>query len=114
MGRLPRSPAESPRHLRHAKQELWDLGLLADQQARNGRRALALSLLDEALAAVQCTGERCWESMLYWRKGELLRHDDAPAEARAAFERAREVAAYQRARGIEQRASASLSRLTLS
>lgn len=83
-------------------------GLLAEQYARIGRLEEGLLLVDEALATVRETGERCWEADLYWRKGILLqqRHD---AQAVVAFEHALEIARRQGAQAIEHRVAASLA-----
>jgi predicted ATPase/transcriptional regulator with XRE-family HTH domain len=84
------------------------MGMLAEQYAQIGRLDGGLLLVDEALATVQQTGERCWEADLYWRKGVLLqqRHAD---KAVVAFEHAQEIARRQRARAIADRAAASLA-----
>ena len=86
------------------------LGLLAEQWGKLGRVERGLTLLAEALAAVQRTGERWCEAELYRRKGELLLHADA-GEAEVAFLRALAVARYQTAKPLELRAAASLARL---
>jgi predicted ATPase/transcriptional regulator with XRE-family HTH domain len=87
------------------------LGLLAEQYARGGRAQEGLSLLDEALAGVHATGERCWEADLYWRRGAILHHLQQAAEAGVAFEHALEIARSQGARAFEHRAAASLALL---
>ena len=88
----------------------WFIGLLAEQCARAGQVEKGLCLLNEALAAVQASGERCWEADLYWRRGLILqqRHD---AQAVETFQRALSVARDQGAKGIERRAAASLASL---
>ena len=47
-------------------------GLLAEALAEGGSTERALALLDEALEAVEKTGERFYEAELYRQKGELL------------------------------------------
>jgi predicted ATPase len=46
--------------------------LLAEVYGRGGEAEERLSILDEALAAVQKTGEHWWEAELYRLKGELV------------------------------------------
>ena len=84
--------------------------LLATHYARAGHLAQGLSLLDEALATVQATGERCWEAELYWLKGDLLHTQRGRGvEADVAFTNALGIARYQGAKAIELRAAASLA-----
>jgi len=70
-------------------------------------------MLDEALAAVQKTGERWWEAELYRLKGELILAASAEdsAEAEAYFQHAIDIARRQQAKSLELRAAMSLSRL---
>jgi predicted ATPase/DNA-binding XRE family transcriptional regulator len=88
----------------------WFVGLLAEQCARGGQVDKGLSLLQQALATVQASGERCWEADLYWRKGLVLQQR-LDARAVEAFERALSVAHDQGAKAIERRAAASLASL---
>jgi len=69
-------------------------------------------VLDEALALVHRTGERCYEAELYRLKGELLlaRLQDQ-REAETCFHHALAVARHQQAKSLELRAAMSLSRL---
>jgi predicted ATPase len=46
--------------------------LLAEVYGRGGEAEERLSILDEALAAVQKTGEHWWDAELYRLKGELV------------------------------------------
>jgi predicted ATPase len=69
--------------------------------------------LDEALTAVDKTGEHAWEAELHRLKGELLllRSAKNRHEAEPCFNRAIEVARGQSAKSLELRAVTSLSRL---
>jgi len=87
--------------------------LLAEVHAGIGDYDGALVVLDEALADLDVSGMRQWESELHRLKGEyvLLR---APAEAEAAarhIEQALAIAAAQKAGSLELRAAMSLARL---
>jgi predicted ATPase/class 3 adenylate cyclase len=96
--------------------------LLAEVSRRQGQAKAGLNVLDEALAAVQRTGERWWEAELHRLKGELLlaqahtrRRVKAighkAEEVEAYFHRALAIARYQQAKSLELRAAMSLSRL---
>jgi predicted ATPase len=89
------------------------LALLAEVYGRGGQAEEGLNVLDEALAAVQRTGERWCEAELYRRQGELVlaRSTGHDAEAEACFHRALDVARHQQAKSLELRAALSLSRL---
>jgi predicted ATPase len=89
------------------------LALLAEVYGRGGRAEEGLNVLDEALAAVQKTGERWCEAELYRRRGELLlaRSTEHDAEAEACFHYALDVARRQPAKSLELWAAVSLSRL---
>jgi serine/threonine protein kinase/tetratricopeptide (TPR) repeat protein len=95
------------------------LSLLALAHARRGRWAEARAALDEALAFAAETGEVWWTSELWRLHGEVALAaaggggDRAPArrEAEAAFLRAGEIAAGQKALALELRAATSLARL---
>jgi predicted ATPase len=89
------------------------LSLLAEVDGKGEQAEERLSILDQALAAAQKTGERWCEAELYRRQGELLlahstEHD---AEAEACFHRALDVARRQLAKSLELRAALSLNRL---
>ncbi|HEU4679357.1 MAG TPA: hypothetical protein VFS35_07540, partial [Terrimicrobiaceae bacterium] len=89
------------------------LSLLADADARIGRPAMGLSVLDEALALVEEMDERWWEAELHRLKGQLLLSltPDKAAVAEACYERAINVARDQGAKSLELRAATSLARL---
>jgi predicted ATPase len=95
-----------------------------------------LSILAEALAAVECTSERYYEAELWRMKGELTlqkeargwRLETSPSSAQASspklqvsravgqeaegsFLKAIEIAQYQQAKSLELRATVSLARL---
>lgn len=105
--------------------KLWrahHFGLLAEASAKAGRIEEGLSVLAEALAIVQETGESYYEAELYRIKGALImmqvdraNGDSVPlpvmAEAEACFQRAVAIARGQRAKSWELRAATSLARL---
>ncbi len=77
------------------------------EQAEEG-----LSLLAEALAMVEDTGERFYEAEMHRRKGELLlMQGEAEAEVESCFQHAIALARRQGAKTWELRAALSLSRL---
>jgi predicted ATPase/DNA-binding winged helix-turn-helix (wHTH) protein len=89
------------------------LALQAEASAQVGQSEAALTLLTEALAVANNTGERRWEAELHRLKGELLLRQavsDA-AQAEACFKQALTVARCQQAKSLELRAATSLSRL---
>jgi predicted ATPase len=91
----------------------YGLALLAKASAKLGQREAGLTLLAEALAVLNDTGERRWEAELHRLKGELLLahavgHD---AEAEICFRQALAVARQQQAKSWELRAAMSMSRL---
>ena len=73
----------------------------------------ALTVLAEAQALVEKTGERYFEAELQRLKGELLliQFPDDPPEAEACFHKALEIARRQYAKSLELRAATSLARL---
>jgi TOMM system kinase/cyclase fusion protein len=89
------------------------LTLLAEGYGRGGQAEERLSILDEALAAVQQTGERWCEAELYRLKGELVlvRFSEDDAEAETCFQQGIAIARRQQAKSLELRAALSLSRL---
>jgi adenylate cyclase len=89
------------------------LALLADVLSRKGRFAEAFDVVSEALANIEATGARCYESEALRLKSELLvrlGQGDALA-ARALAMRAVEVARAQSCRGFELRALVTIARL---
>jgi adenylate cyclase len=89
------------------------LSLLANADARVGRPALGLGVLDEALALVEEMDERWWEAELHRLKGQLLLSltVDNVAAAEACYKQAISVARDQGAKSLELRAVTSLARL---
>jgi class 3 adenylate cyclase/predicted ATPase len=89
------------------------LALLGDVHRELGEAEEGLHVLDEALTAVDKTGEHAWEAELHRLKGELLllRSAKNRHEAEPCFNRAIEVARGQSAKSLELRAVTSLSRL---
>jgi predicted ATPase len=89
-----------------------DLGLLAEAYGEAGQTEEGLTVLAEALAVVDKTGERYWEAELHRLKGELLRRRASPMEeVEACFQRSLTVAQHQHAKSLELRAAVSLARL---
>jgi DNA-binding SARP family transcriptional activator/predicted ATPase len=86
-------------------------GLLAEQWGKQGHPEQGLALLNEALTAVEMTGERWCEADLHRRRGDLLLCQGDTDHAEMAFRRALAVARYQRAKTLELRAATSLARL---
>ena len=89
------------------------LSLLAEAYGKVGQPEEGLSVLAEALATVDNTGERNWEAELHRRKGELLlmQQGQTVGEAEDCFLKALEIARHQLAKSLELRAAMSLSRL---
>jgi predicted ATPase len=106
------------------------LALLAEAYGKVGQEEEGLSVLAEALAFVDKTGERVWEAELYRLKGQLtlqklqvssfeFQVEEGPAssvqrlgsEAEEYFLKAVEIARKQQAKSLELRAVMSLSRL---
>ena len=105
------------------------LALLAEAYGKVGQTEEGLTVLAEALAVVDKTGERCYEAELYRLKGELTLQQvvsrqfsvvshrapdpspDPQGEAEACFLKAIEIARKQQAKSLELRATMSLARL---
>jgi predicted ATPase len=89
------------------------LALLAEAYGRRGQAEEGLSVLDDALAAVQQTEERWCEAELYRCQGEfiLVRSTEHDAEAEACFHRTLDVARHQLAKSLDLRTALSLCRL---
>ncbi len=89
------------------------LALLAKVYGQLGQADQGLDALAEALALVEATDERYWESEIHRLKGELLLSrsvQDADQAARC-FDQALESARRQSAKSLELRAATSLARL---
>jgi len=92
---------------------------VAEAYRKVGQGKEGLTLLAEALAVVDKTGERMWEAELYRLKGELTlaqssiqsRASSVQEEAEEYFQKAVEIARRQSAKSLELRAVTSLSRL---
>ena len=89
------------------------LALLAEAQGIMGQPEAGLTMLTEALALVDTTGERWYEAELHRLKGILLlqQHADNQAEAEICFHHALAIARNQQAKSWELRATTSLVRL---
>jgi tetratricopeptide (TPR) repeat protein/predicted Ser/Thr protein kinase len=89
---------------------VWVLGALAEAHATAGRVEEALTLLSEASALVEDSGQRLDEAEIYRIRGETLIGRDRES-AEAALRLAIECARRQEARWLELRATTSLGRL---
>jgi tetratricopeptide (TPR) repeat protein len=94
------------------------LAMLAEAQAKTQLPEEGLSTLAEALAIVNKTGERFWETELYRLRGELTLQSQVRGsqfkvqnEAEECFRRAIDIARRQSAKSLELRAVMSLGRL---
>jgi predicted ATPase len=89
------------------------LAWLAEAYGEVGQTEEGLTVLAEALAVVDKTGERHWETELYRLKGELRLRQDVPdeQEAESCLRQAVAVARQQQGKSLELRAALSLSRL---
>jgi predicted ATPase len=89
------------------------LSLLAEAYGKVGHPEEGLTVLVEALAIVENTGERYWEAEVHRRKGELLlmQQGQKVGEAEGCFQKALDTARGQQAKSLELRAAMSLSRL---
>lgn len=87
--------------------------LLAEAYGHKGQVEQGLHLLDEALAEMQQTEERCWEAELHRLKGDLLLAGSTTdhTTAETCLRQALQVARRQQARALELRATTSLARL---
>jgi predicted ATPase len=90
-----------------------DLALLAEAYGKVGQTEAGLTVLAEALAVVDKTGERFWEAELHRLKGELLLQQATGSddEAETWLHQALDIAGHQQAKSLELRAAVSLSRL---
>ncbi|MGD9031130.1 MAG: adenylate/guanylate cyclase domain-containing protein [Desulfobacteraceae bacterium] len=89
------------------------LALLAEAYGVVGQPEEGLTVLAEALAIVENTGERSWETELHRCKGALLliQQGQNVGEAEECFRKAIDTARRQQAKSLELRAAMSLSRL---
>jgi adenylate cyclase len=89
------------------------LALVAEVLRKLGRPAEGLSAVTEALMVAQQSGQHYWEAELHRLAGVLTLQAGSPAtgDAESSFLRALEIARRQRAKSLELRAAASLSRL---
>lgn len=90
------------------------LATLAETYGRNGLPDAGLTTLDDALAAMESTGERFYEARLYGLRGIMLLQrsgSHAAAEAENCFLSSLRVARQQDAKSWELSAAISLARL---
>jgi predicted ATPase len=97
----------------------YHLALLAEAYGGIGQPKEGLTVLDEALAFFDKTGERVYEAEVYRLKGELTLQQSSvqrlvsgvQKEAEECFWKALEIARHQQAKSLELRATTSLARL---
>jgi predicted ATPase len=91
---------------------VW-LGLLAEAYGKRGQQEEGLTVLVEALRAVEETGEHFYEAELQRLKGAFLlqQGSDNATAAASCFHQAIAVAQSQQAKSWELRATTSLARL---
>jgi predicted ATPase len=89
------------------------LALIAEAHGTIGQPETGLTMLTEALALVDTTGERWYEAECYRLKGELLlqQSSDNQVEAETCFTQAITIAQSQQGKSWELRATISLARL---
>jgi class 3 adenylate cyclase/predicted ATPase len=89
------------------------LSLLAEAYGKVRQPKEGLTVVSEALATADDTGERCWEAELHRRKGELLlmQQGQKVGEAEECLWTALDTARHQQAKSLELRAVMSLARL---
>jgi adenylate cyclase len=87
-----------------------ELTRMARAHAKLGQTEEGLTLLKEAQAAANRSGERYYEAEIHRLKGELLLAQGDEGEAEASLKRAVEVARQQKAKSLELRATVSLCR----
>ena len=89
------------------------LALLAEGHSTIGQPETGLTMLTEALALVDTTGERWYEPELYRLKGILLLQQSSnnQAEAEHCFHHALDLTRHQQAKSFELRTATSLARL---
>jgi predicted ATPase len=91
----------------------WWLGVRTEAYGKAGQREEGLTVLAEALRAVDDTGEHFYEAELYRLKGEFLlqRFPANQHEAETCFQHAMTIAQSQGAKAWELHTAASLARL---
>ena len=88
------------------------LALLAEAHGRHGQPAAGLSVLDEALAAIQNVDEYWWVADIHRLRGQLLLSLDTDhAAAEGCYKKAIDLAQRQSAKWLELRAARDLARL---
>jgi class 3 adenylate cyclase/predicted ATPase len=94
-------------------QSAWWLGLRAEAYGKLGQLEEGLTVLAEALRAVDDTGEHFYEAELQRLRGEFLlqRSSDNQREAETCFQHAMAIAQNQGAKAWELRTAMSLARL---
>ena len=89
------------------------LGILAQAYIQTGKIQEGLQTIENALAAVNESGERTYEAELYRLKGELLLGLNNERDAEICFEKAIDIAQQQEAKSWELRAVVSISKLLI-
>jgi class 3 adenylate cyclase/predicted ATPase len=90
-----------------------NLAQLAHALARAGEIEEAQTVIGQALIQLEKTGERTWESIVHWVRGEIFAAvpEADLGSAEACYLEACEIARRQMAKSMELRAAASLARL---
>jgi tetratricopeptide (TPR) repeat protein len=90
-----------------------NLALLAAAYGEMGQPETGLTVLTEALALTDTTGDRWYAPEMYRLKGELLLQQslDNQADAETCFHHALDMARHQQAKSFELRTATSLARL---
>jgi predicted ATPase len=84
---------------------------LAEALAREGNYLEAHAAVTHALDGIRATGERMWEAEVHRVHGLVLFAENKPAESKAAFSLALDLAREQQAKSLELRAATSQARL---
>jgi class 3 adenylate cyclase/predicted ATPase len=110
---LIREGVESGRARGTGVTDAYFLMLLAEAYGRVGKPAMGLEVLGQALADIEETGARMFESEMLRMRGEfLLRgNGEESLEAEVCFTNALDISRRQQARSLELRAASSLARL---
>ena len=91
------------------------LAAMAHALTRAGMVNEAEKVIEQALDQLQKTGERCWETFIYWVRGIVIASTPEAERGRAAacYQEAGEIALRQRAKSMELRAVTSLAKLRM-
>jgi predicted ATPase len=86
--------------------------MLAESYGRARKPLAGLRTISQVSSQIEATGQRAFQPVLHWPKGELLQMSGAnPVKVEFHFHQALTVARQQEAKMLELRAATSLSRL---